>query len=166
MQMQFPLIAFPVASFHLVCYFYQKSNTMTSLVRFGVSIEKSLLKRFDTFLGRAGYENRSEAFRALIRARLVEEEIEDERREALGVLSIIYDHHRREVEKKLTHIQHRHHHAIISTTHVHVDHDNCLEVVLLKGTVRDIRTLGSALSIIKGVQHSSLALTTIPSPAG
>ena len=133
---------------------------MKSLIRFGVSIEDALLKRFDRFIARTGYENRSEAFRDLIRAKLVEEEIEDERTTVLGVLSLVYDHHKREVEKKLTEIQHHHHHTIISTTHVHVDHDNCLEVVLLKGAVKEVRTLASSLSIIKGVKHSKLTLTS------
>jgi CopG family nickel-responsive transcriptional regulator len=133
---------------------------MRSLVRFGVSIDNALLKRFDRFIARTGYENRSEAFRDLIRAKLLEEEMEDERTTVLGVLSLVYDHHKREVEKKLTEIQHHHHHAIISTTHVHVDHDNCLEVILLKGIVKEVRTLASSLSIIKGVKHSKLSLTT------
>ena len=133
---------------------------MKSLLRFGVSIEGALLKRFDRFIARTGYQNRSEAFRDLIRAKLTEEEIEDERTAVLGVLSLVYDHHKREVEKKLTEIQHHHHYTIISTTHVHVDHDNCLEVILLKGPVGEVRTVASSLSIIKGVTHSKLTLTS------
>lgn len=140
--------------------FVKKVARMRSLVRFGVSIEDALLKRFDRFIARTGYENRSEAFRDLIRAKLVEEEITDEKAAVLGVLSLVYDHHKREVEKKLTEIQHDHHHNIISSTHVHVDHDNCLEVVLLKGPVKEVRTLASSLSIIKGVKHSKLTLTS------
>jgi CopG family nickel-responsive transcriptional regulator len=133
---------------------------MKTLVRFGVSIDNALLNRFDRSIARTGYENRSEAFRDLIRAKLLEEEIEDESTRVLGVLSLVYDHHKREVEKKLTEIQHHHHHTIISTTHVHVDHDNCLEVILLKGAVKEVRTLASSLSIIKGVKHSKLTLTS------
>jgi CopG family transcriptional regulator, nickel-responsive regulator len=140
--------------------FFKKVAPMKSLVRFGVSIEDPLLRRFDRFIARTGYENRSEAFRDLIRSKLVEEEVEDERTAVLGVLSLVYDHHKREVEKKLTEVQHLHHHTIISATHVHVDHDNCLEVILLKGTVKEVRTLASSLSIIKGVKHGKLTLTS------
>jgi CopG family transcriptional regulator, nickel-responsive regulator len=133
---------------------------MKSLVRFGVSIDAPLLKRFDTFIARTGYENRSEAFRDLIRGRLVEEEVGTDGASVLGVLTLVYDHHQREVERKLTEIQHDHHTIIISTTHVHIDHDNCLEVILLKGSGKNVHALASSLGIIKGVKHSKLTLTT------
>jgi CopG family nickel-responsive transcriptional regulator len=133
---------------------------MKALTRFGVSIDSDLLKRFDKFLERTGYENRSEAFRDLIRARLVEEEVQHPGTHALGVLSLVYDHNKRELEERLTELQHMHHTTVIAATHVHVDHDNCLEVILLKGDVRKMRDIANSLAILKGVKHSKLVLTT------
>lgn len=133
---------------------------MKSLTRFGVSIDADLLARFDRFIESTGYENRSEAFRDLIRARLVEEEVQKGTTKAFGVLSLVYNHHQRELEEKLTDVQHRHHHSIVAATHVHIDHDNCLEVILLKGKVADLRHIASALSSLKGVKHSRLVLTS------
>jgi CopG family nickel-responsive transcriptional regulator len=131
-----------------------------SLIRFGVSIEQDLIKKFDRHIAHAGYDTRSEAIRDLIRARLVEEGVQDPGAAATGVLSLVYDHHKRELEEHLTGLQHDHHEMIIATTHVHLDHHNCLEVILLKGTVGEIREIGSALASFKGVKHSSLSLTT------
>jgi CopG family transcriptional regulator, nickel-responsive regulator len=131
-----------------------------SLVRFGVSIEHDLITKFDRYITKAGYGTRSEAIRDLIRARLVEEGIQDPKAAATGVLSLVYDHHQRELEDHLTGLQHDHHEQIISTTHVHLDHHNCLEVILLKGSAGEIRAIGAALASFKGVKHSSLNLTT------
>ena len=130
------------------------------LTRFGVSIEQDLIRKFDRYIDHAGYGNRSEAIRDLIRARLVAVGVQDAGAAATGVLSLIYDHHKRELEEHLTGLQHDHHEMIIATTHVHLDHHNCLEVILLKGTVGEIRDLGAALASFKGVKHSSLNLTT------
>lgn len=131
-----------------------------SLVRFGVSIEQDLIMKFDRYLDKAGYGTRSEAIRDLIRARLVDEGIQDPKVAATGVLSLVYDHHKRELEDHLTALQHDHHELIIATTHVHLDHHNCLEVILLKGNAGQIREIGAALASFKGVKHSSLHLTT------
>ena len=133
---------------------------MNRLQRFGVSIEENLLKRYDRFIKKLGYGNRSEALRDLIRARLIEEEIQRPATRGLGVLSLVYDHHRRELEQTLTDLQHRHHATVIAATHVHVDHDNCLEVILLKGKVDIMQRLAGALTSLKGVKHSKLVLTT------
>ena len=133
---------------------------MQELKRFGVSIEATLLRRFDRLIRASGYHNRSEAFRDLIRARLVEEEIKQPTTIAFGVLSLLYDHHTRELEEKLTELQHEHHASVIATTHVHVDHAHCLEVILLKGRVEILQSLAGALASLKGVQHSRLVLTT------
>lgn len=137
---------------------------MKRLTRFGVSIDTDLLKRFDAFIAGTGYENRSEAFRDLIRARLVEEEVQKNSSRALGVLSIVYDHHQRELEEKLTGLQHHHFASIVAATHVHVDHDNCLEVILLKGKVSELRHIASSLASLKGVKHSKLVLTSTEKP--
>jgi CopG family nickel-responsive transcriptional regulator len=130
-----------------------------SLTRFGVSIDTDLIKKFDRYISRAGYGTRSEAIRDLIRARLVDEGTHDVEAQANGVLSLVYDHHKRELEDHLTTLQHDHHEMIIATTHVHLDHHNCLEVILLRGTVGKIRDIGAALASFKGVKHSSLSLT-------
>jgi len=132
---------------------------MNELARFGVSIEQDLLDRFDRFLAQSGYENRSEAFRDLIRARLVQEEVADEQARVLGVLSLVYDHRQRELEKRLNDIQHEFHHSIISATHVHVDHHTCLQEILLKGKAGDIRKIGTSLGNLKGVKHTNLSVT-------
>jgi CopG family nickel-responsive transcriptional regulator len=133
---------------------------MPQLSRLGVSIDADLLKRFDRFIEGTGYLNRSEAFRDLIRARLVEEDVQHPSAPGLGILSLVYDHHKRELEEKLTDLQHHHHTSIIAATHVHVDHDNCLEVILLKGRVGAMQHIASALSSLKGVKHSKLVLTS------
>jgi CopG family nickel-responsive transcriptional regulator len=133
---------------------------MKHLKRFGVSIEGGLLTRFDRLIAAQGYDNRSEAFRDLIRARLVEEKVKSGSASGLGVLSLVYDHHKPELEGKLTEIQHHHHASVIAATHVHVDHDNCLEVILLKGNVALMQRLAGSLSSLKGVKHSKLVLTT------
>jgi CopG family transcriptional regulator, nickel-responsive regulator len=133
-------------------------------VRFGVSIEADLLERFDRLIAAAGTASRSEAFRDLIRARLAEEEVGDEGAPAFGVLTLVYEHHRRELQDRLTQVQHDHAEHIIATTHVHIDHDRCLEVILLRGPVGRVRALSAALGGFKGVMHSRLVLT--PEEAG
>jgi CopG family transcriptional regulator, nickel-responsive regulator len=140
------------------CYSNQ-AHGMTRLVRFGVSIEEELLRRFDRLVAGGGAANRSEALRDLIRGRLVEEEVSDETAEGFGVLTLVYDHHRRELQERLTQAQHAHGEHIIATTHVHIDHHRCLEVILLRGPVGAIRELATALGGFKGVQHSRLVLT-------
>ncbi len=133
---------------------------MPPLTRFGVSIDSTLIRRFDRFLKDHGYPNRSEAFRDLIRARLVEEEVRDDFTHALGVLTLVYDHHKRDLATRLGQVQHDHHAAIISTTHVHITHDTCLEVILLRGHAGELRSLAAAIATLKGIQHSKLVLTS------
>lgn len=133
---------------------------MPRLIRFGVSIDAALLKRFDRLIEGTGYRNRSEAISHLIRARLQEEDVQHPDTNGLGVLSLVYDHHKNELEEKLTDLQHHHHMSVIAATHVHVDHDNCLEVILLKGKVRTMQHIAGALSSLKGVKHSQLVLTS------
>ncbi len=130
------------------------------LVRFGVSIDSDLLQKFDKFLDHAGYGTRSEAFRDLIRARLAEERIQNPDAEAIGVLTLVYNHHQRDLEEKLTDVQHHAHHQIITSTHVHLDHDNCMEVIMLRGTAGTVRSLATALASFKGVKHSNLSVTS------
>jgi CopG family nickel-responsive transcriptional regulator len=133
---------------------------MGKLVRFGVSLDESLLGRFDPFIKRMGYNSRSEAIRDLIRERLVAEEWQADRTPAMGVLSLVYSHEVRELSRKLTDIQHHHLGIILSTTHIHMDEHNCLEVVILKGPAREIQEVASHLLSAKGVKHGKLITTT------
>ncbi len=129
------------------------------LIRFGVSLPQTLIRRFDQLIKEKQYPNRSEAIRDLIRKTLIEEEIVQDQ-EVIGVLHLLYDHHKRELSDRLTDIQHDHHDLIISSTHVHLDHDNCLEVILLKGRAGQIRSIADKLIAIKGVKHGQLYLTS------
>jgi CopG family nickel-responsive transcriptional regulator len=135
--------------------------TMSSLTRFGVSIDSALIRRFDRFLRAHGYPNRSEAFRDLVRTRLVDDEARDDFAHALGVLTLVYDHHKRDLATRLGRVQHDHHASVISTTHVHITHDSCLEVVLLRGHAGELRSLAAAIATLKGIHHSKLILTSI-----
>jgi CopG family transcriptional regulator, nickel-responsive regulator len=134
---------------------------VTKLIRFGVSMDEALLSRFDELIVRDDLASRSEAVRDLVRARLVEDETADDTADAFGVLTIVYDHHQRDLQDRLIDIQHDHTENMISTTHVHIDHHNCLEVLLLRGPVGTIRRLSNAVGGLKGVKHSRLALTTV-----
>jgi len=133
---------------------------MSKLLRFGVSLEATLLEKFDPFIARLGYESRSEAIRDLIRERLVAEEWQADKTPAMGVLSLVYNHEVRELSKKLTDIQHHHLGIILSTTHIHMDEHNCLEVVILKGSGKEIQEVAGRLLSTKGVKHGKLIMTT------
>ena len=133
---------------------------MGKIIRFGVSLEAALLEKFDPLLAKLGYKSRSEAIRDLIRERLVTEEWKAEKGPAMGVLSLVYSHEVRELSKKLTDIQHHHLGIILSTTHIHMDEHNCLEVVILKGPAREIQEIAGQLLSAKGVKHGKLITTT------
>ncbi|HTP68718.1 MAG TPA: nickel-responsive transcriptional regulator NikR [Dongiaceae bacterium] len=138
---------------------------MASLSRIGVSIDSTLLKTFDSFISRKGYENRSEAFRDLIRDRLVGSAVISPDALVVGTVTLIYDHHRRLLPEKLTDLQHEHHEVVISTIHAHLDHHNCLEVVVLRGKSSEVQTLADKLISTKGVQHGRLVMSS-PSTVG
>ena len=133
---------------------------MGKISRFGVSLDAALLKKFDPFIARMGYKSRSEALRDLIRERLVSEEWETGANPTMGVLSLVYSHDVRELAKKLTDIQHHHLGIILSSTHIHMDEHNCLEVVILKGAGREINEVANQLLSAKGVKHGKLIMTT------
>ena len=130
-----------------------------TLVRFGVSLPKYLIEQFDKHIHDKNYSNRSEAIRDLIRQVLIEEDIEQDG-EVIGALHLLYNHHKRELSDQITSIQHDLHDLIISSTHVHLDHDNCLEVILLRGQSRELRALANKLLALKGVNHGQLYLTS------
>ena len=133
---------------------------MSGLTRFGVSIDSRLIKKFDAIVGRKGYATRSEAIRDMIRDSLVEQEWEAEDRETVGTITIVYNHHTRELEHALTDMQHKSFHQIISTLHVHLDAHNCLEVLVVKGKSQEIRKIADRLIGTRGVKHGKLTTTT------
>ena len=133
---------------------------MSELTRFGVSIDSQLIKKFDTLIGRKGYVTRSEAIRDMIRDSLVEREWEAEDRETVGTITIVYNHHTRELEHALTDMQHKSFHQIVSTLHVHLDAHNCLEVLVVKGMSQEIRKIADRLIGTRGVKHGKLTTTT------
>ncbi|MDP2401273.1 MAG: nickel-responsive transcriptional regulator NikR [Actinomycetota bacterium] len=133
---------------------------MSEVVRFGISADERLLERFDALIADKGYVNRSEAVRDLIRNALVEEQWRDDEGQAVGTVTLVYDHHSTDLADKLTEHQHLHHEAIVSTLHIHLDAHHCLEVVVLKGQVRDIARLASELIGTKGVKHGKFVATT------
>jgi CopG family transcriptional regulator, nickel-responsive regulator len=132
---------------------------MSEIVRFGVSLDKALLNRFDRLIREKRYASRSEAFRDMIRQELVRKEWQ-ENREVAGAITFIFDHHQRDLLNKLTDIQHDFQKLIISTQHIHLDHDNCLEIVAVKGKARDVRRLSDMLTAVKGIRHGSLSMTS------
>lgn len=131
-----------------------------STVRFGISLEDALLKRFDSLIRKKGYANRSEAIRDLIRDNLVREEWEKGDKESVGTITIVYSHHTGELMKTLTDLQHSFYGSIISSMHVHLDEHNCLEVLVVKGKGKDIKKVADRLIGTKGVKHGKLLLTT------
>jgi CopG family transcriptional regulator, nickel-responsive regulator len=133
---------------------------MGHLSRIGVSIDSDLLDRFDSFIADHGYENRSEAFRDLIRDRLVGSVVVAGNAPVVGTVTLIYDHHTRLLPEKLTDLQHQSHAIVISTLHAHLDHENCLEVVVLRGKSRDVQKLADRLISTKGVQHGRLIMSS------
>ena len=132
----------------------------SELQRIGVSLESNLLDQFDQILGSKGYTSRSEAIRDLIRDYLIEQEWNSGEREMIGTITMVYNHHLREMTERLTELQHNYHDQIISVLHVHMDAHNCLEVLVVKGKGTDIQTINGRLSSTKGVKHCKLVITT------
>jgi len=133
---------------------------MSDLSRIGVAIDSRLLDKFDQLIASRGYTNRSEAFRDLIREELVQESWKRPDSQVVGTVTLVYDHHVRLLNEKLTDLQHGHFHNILSTLHVHLDHDNCLEVLVVKGKAAVVQKIADALISTKGVKHGRLTLTS------
>ena len=133
---------------------------MPEVVRFSISTDERLLARFDALSAEKGYVNRSEAIRDLIRNALVEEQWSLGEAEAVGTVTLVYDHHFSDLGDKLTEHQHSHHEAIVSTLHIHLDAHNCLEVVVLRGRAAEIKRLADGLIGTKGVKHGKFVATT------
>ncbi|AJF05708.1 nickel-responsive transcriptional regulator NikR [Geoalkalibacter subterraneus] len=133
---------------------------MAETTRFGISIDERLLQQFDELIESKGYDNRSEAIRDLIRNALVEQQWSGDDEETVGTVTLVYDHHTRDLADKLTEHQHSHHEAVISTLHVHLDAHHCLEVVVVKGRTLKVRRLADELIGTKGVKHGKLVTST------
>ena len=131
-----------------------------SLTRFGMSLDRNLLERFDRLNNKKGYSSRSEAIRDLIRDSLVMDEWESDTVETVGTITIVYSHDTRELTDTLTDLQHHYFHFIISSMHIHLDEDNCLEVIVVKGKAKDIKAIADRLIGTRGVKHGKLTVTT------
>lgn len=132
---------------------------MSKTVRFGISLDEKLLIDFDRLIDQKKYTNRSEAIRDLIRSSLVENKCESTD-EAIGTVTLIYNHHVRDLSDKLTEQQHHHHDRIISSLHVHLDAHNCLEVLIVRGPAQEVKQIADELIGVKGVKHGKLVMTT------
>lgn len=127
--------------------------------RVTISLDDKLLDEFDAYIKHKGYENRSEAIRDLLRQRLEQDRLEDNRAEhTVACLSYVYNHHQRELASRLTQTQHAHHDLVLSTLHVHLDHENCLEIAVLQGATADVRRLAEVTIAETGVRHGNLHL--------
>ncbi len=130
------------------------------LKRFSISLEENLLDSFDSYIKEQSYNNRSEAIRDLIRKSLVKEEWATENKVIMGVITLVYDHHQHQLQEKVTEVQHDYHHHIVSTTHVHMDHNNCLEVIIVRGKALEVQDLADRLIALRGVRDGNLAMSS------
>jgi len=140
----------------------QKTIKDKSITRFGVSIPSDLIYAFDKYIRERGYTNRSEAIRDLIRGKLIEKEWEKEfeGQEVIGTITYVYDHHKRNLVDSILDIQHDSPNHIVALQHVHIDHHNCLEVVIVRGEADVLRNLAHKLKALKGMKHCKLTMTT------
>ncbi len=134
---------------------------MAETVRFGVSLDADLLDRFDALCGRRGSPSRSEALRDMIREALDQDALESEAVEAAGVLTLVYDHHTRDLSRKLTERQHDAHDLIVATLHVHLDHHECLEMLVLRGPAGRVRAFADQVRAVRGVRQGTFSMTAV-----
>jgi len=132
------------------------------VTRFGVSIPAELIETFDRYIKTRSYKNRSEAIRDLIREKLIEQEweLEGGAREVVGTITYVFDHHKRELLDTIIQIQHEFSDSVIASQHVHIDHDNCLEVAIVKGNPGTLRGVAYKLKALKGIKHCRFTMTT------
>jgi CopG family transcriptional regulator, nickel-responsive regulator len=131
---------------------------MSDLARTALAIDAELLEKFDQWMASHGYTNRSEAVRDLIRSALTEAEWANPTAKVVAVLSVVFDHAARDLAQEVTEIQHKDHHAILCSQHVHLDHHNCLEVILMRGTSRQLRRVADSIVATRGVKAGKLTL--------
>jgi CopG family nickel-responsive transcriptional regulator len=132
---------------------------VSGVTRFGVSLDEALLAQFDRVIARKGYTNRSEAIRDLIRESLVREQWELGADEVVGTLTLVYNHDVRDLSDKLTDLQHAHYKAIVSALHVHLDAHHCLEVLVLRGKAKELKSIADRLIGTRGVKHGTFSAT-------
>ena len=132
---------------------------MAKLVRTGISLDQELLARFDRAISRKGYGNRSEAIRDLVRDHAVSSDLAQDR-VVVGTLTLVYDHHQPKLSQRLIEAQHHYHGKVLAVTHVHLDHHNCLEVIIAKGRGSEVQKLADQLLSLRGVKHGKLVFTT------
>lgn len=133
---------------------------MSELVRLSISLEEPLLKRLERLVKKSRYANRSEFIRDMIRQRLVEQQWSDKHREVVGTITMIYDHHARQLTDKLVDIQHDHYENILATTHVHLSHDLCAEMIMVRGSAARVRQITDSLRQQRGVLHAALTMSS------
>lgn len=133
---------------------------MSDLVRLSISLEKPLLNRLERLVKKSQYTNRSEYIRDLIRRQLVEQQWAEKHRQVVGTITMVYDHHARQLTDKLVDIQHDHHDYILATTHVHLSHHLCAEMIMLRGPAPRIRRIADRLRQQRGVLHAELAMSS------
>jgi CopG family nickel-responsive transcriptional regulator len=138
---------------------------VSELVRFTVSLEAELLERFDRYCREGRYATRSEAIRQLLRETLTSHAWAEDVRDAAATLTLVYDHHKTRLTEKLLELQHRHTDMVVSTLHVHLDHDTCLEVIVLRGRAGALQEMAFELRGLKGIHKGQLVLATAPPPA-
>lgn len=138
-----------------------RRKALEELYRFGVSMEQSLIDKFDNYLSKRGYYNRSEAIRDLVRELLAKEKVEIKNNVVYGIVSFIYGHHLRELEEKITSLQHENYKSIISTTHIHIDNMNCLEVIIMKDKAKRIKLLADEIFALKGVISGQISFVSL-----
>jgi CopG family nickel-responsive transcriptional regulator len=133
---------------------------MAKTERIGISLDRKLLSMFDGLIAQQGYQNRSEAIRDLIRRRLAEQELTKPTAKAIAGLFLVYNHHSTRLSQKLTDLQHNHLLQVVSSIHVHLDHENCLEIIILKGRVKDIQQISDKITSLKGIKLSRVNILT------
>lgn len=129
------------------------------LKRFSISLEKKLLEKFDKYISVRKYTNRSEAIRDLIREAFVREEWDSDK-DVFGVITFVFDHHQPKVQDKITELQHDYYEDVVSTTHVHIDHHNCLEVVIVTGKAKKVLQLYESIKALRGVKNANISMST------
>lgn len=137
-----------------------RSFIVSELVRLSISLEQPLMRQLERLVKKSGYANRSEFVRDMIRRRLVEEQWSDERQEVVGTITMIYDHHARQLSDKIVDIQHDYHERVLATTHVHLSHDRCAEMIMIHGHADEIREIANRLRQLRGVLHAELAMSS------
>lgn len=137
---------------------------MSDLVRLSISLEAPLLAQLERMVSTCGYGNRSEFIRDMIREQLVQRQWADKKGEVVGTITMVYDHHARQLTDRLVEIQHEHHDNILATTHVHLSHDLCAEMIMVRGSAARVRGIADRLRQQRGVLHAELAMSTTGAP--